>query len=1236
MELGAEDLKRRRRLDRQSGQAVLMGVLALLLLMVSVAAGLNYIGPRATLGEHQAGPYQFGIVQKALRAFAAKNGRLPCPADGTIAQGSANEGLEEFNGSGAAATCKITGSTGVVPWQSIGLTRTDALDGYQSRIGYAVTAVESAPSQTQKTNFLNPPTHGWNGVDALQVETCTTNCGAASEYAYVLISYGHDRAGAYLLSGSRISAPASGTDEYANAIDSAFTGGPGNTAFEIWPYRTDSAAGTSYFDDVIGFETGNQVDCDIGIAVESQCKLAGGGGNTESAPGNTGNDYGSSTGSAAQNNNPNAPAYAAQNSDAGAQAASTGTINNTYSCGSGSTYCPGSTNAGSLANTYAYSGCSGNSCTATSSGECLNLVGNLGTVCVHDPVYGTGIFVGNGGQNGDWVGPNHGDSCPQCSVPGTVNYMIPNQTLTYDLASSYKSWAFVDYLVDGGMQVQVDGYQAGAWSITGDVSVGSTTINNVSPTTDLAIGQSIVNVSYFSNYTVITGINGNQLTVSQPATGTATGASLIAMDSGFNFSGYVTAGSAEIDNIALPTISSTNQTQTNGPYSISTLMNALAVGDTITGSGIPVGTVITAVSSSGLSVTISNAAFVTESPTNLFATPWIKIGTSILSNGSDTNVLSGTQISGIITSGSLSMTNVAPAASLAAGQLIAGPGISPGTIIESITTGASGTVLTLSQAATTSNTGYFLVATNDLITSPVTGDLTSGSDTIENVSSTVGITSGQTISGDGIPSGTTVTGVTGTTLTMSQSANATGSTVRLFFTTRVPVTGITGDFTSGSSLIANVSDTSGIVVNDHIDSPALPSGAYVTGIASSTSLSMSVNATASQTGAQLSVEPLSPGVVLTGNLTSGSTSITNVSSTSGLLAGEVIAASGLPSGTYITNIVSSTQLSVSQAATATTTGVTLVIIKGTPIIATIGNVTDGSESVTSVSPTTGLSTGEFVTNVNLQDGTAITAVASSALSISQVAIGTQQAAALAAGNRPQVTSIFMTATLTSGSTSVTNMPASVQPGLGASVWGLGIPAGTVSTALSGTTMTLSQSATLSQTSSIHFNYSMCPGPQTSSGGLYGAPNDERGATTQIAPIVQHPSAAVAASIPSQIWPQPGTAGSGTNSANSNPNSLSGNYIDQRDNQFSSLQFTDQFGNPIKFNVLVLQVLPYIYANGQSCTISGGVNTCDYGMLFEGAKGCYTDVYSARCTMQGVDEWWNPPVQVTMDCGQYGQ
>jgi microcystin-dependent protein len=62
----------------------------------------------------------------------------------------------------------------------------------------------------------------------------------------------------------------------------------------------------------------------------------------------------------------------------------------------------------------------------------------------------------------------------------------------------------------------------------------------------------------------------------------------------------------------------------------------------------------------------------------------------------------------------------------------------------------------------------------------------------------------------------------------------------------------------------------------------------------------------------------------TGNITNGSTGITNVGSTTNLVAGMPISAPGLPTGTTITAVGAAT-ITLSQAAIATTVGVALVI-----------------------------------------------------------------------------------------------------------------------------------------------------------------------------------------------------------------------------------------------------------------------------------------------------------------------
>src|SRR6266581_4002969 len=59
-------------------------------------------------------------VREAIIGFAQANGRLPCPADGSIAAGLANAGTEQLIGT------SCTAFFGVVPWATLGAPETDA------------------------------------------------------------------------------------------------------------------------------------------------------------------------------------------------------------------------------------------------------------------------------------------------------------------------------------------------------------------------------------------------------------------------------------------------------------------------------------------------------------------------------------------------------------------------------------------------------------------------------------------------------------------------------------------------------------------------------------------------------------------------------------------------------------------------------------------------------------------------------------------------------------------------------------------------------------------------------------------------------------------------------------------------------------------------------------------------------------------------------------------------------
>lgn len=109
---------------------------------------------------------------------------------------------------------------------------------------------------------------------------------------------------------------------------------------------------------------------------------------------------------------------------------------------------------------------------------------------------------------------------------------------------------------------------------------------------------------------------------------------------------------------------------------------------------------------------------------------------------------------GSVTSGSTTLTVQEPL-SAAAGTPIFGHGIATGATVASVN--SAGTIVTMSAAATAN------------MTETRTGTIQSGLTTIV-VSSSTGLVKGMPVSGTGILPGTTITGIAGTTITLSQAA----------------------------------------------------------------------------------------------------------------------------------------------------------------------------------------------------------------------------------------------------------------------------------------------------------------------------------------------------------------------------------------------------------------------------------------------------------------------------------
>ena len=187
---------------------------------------------------------------------------------------------------------------------------------------------------------------------------------------------------------------------------------------------------------------------------------------------------------------------------------------------------------------------------------------------------------------------------------------------------------------------------------------------------------------------------------------------------------------------------------------VNTTAGAFAVGQEISGAGIPAETKIEAVDVATHTLTLSLAAEVTQG--------------AAAGEGKLFGPSTGT---GTLTEKSKEVKEVANAAAFHAGEEISGAGIPAGTTIAAVEPGGVAETLELSEEVEAGKSGSAVRLTS------------TGSPTVENVATTTGaFAEGQEISGPGIPSGTTIAGVEPSgpgTLALSAAATATGSHVAL-------------------------------------------------------------------------------------------------------------------------------------------------------------------------------------------------------------------------------------------------------------------------------------------------------------------------------------------------------------------------------------------------------------------------------------------------------------------------
>lgn len=291
------------------------GMVALLLLVLLATVALTAVMARVDpsterdLAARKITIANLEKVETALAIFTMQNRRLPCPASGEGLRATSppfpvgtESRLVLLDGSTTRYICQVTGPTnpnqlsiilvqqhqthGIVPWRTLGLRRTDVIDGWGNFLSYRVHPELVKPDVMDLSschpNGTGPLASGGNedGRCKSCVGTSMQNCtppgaftlgkglrivGPANQVvmdplgtvasnngaAYVVVSHGENGAGAYSAAGvPQAGLPAAGTNEGLNfaTATAKFGEAPYPSYFDGTP---SFVVGSNYFDDLV-------------------------------------------------------------------------------------------------------------------------------------------------------------------------------------------------------------------------------------------------------------------------------------------------------------------------------------------------------------------------------------------------------------------------------------------------------------------------------------------------------------------------------------------------------------------------------------------------------------------------------------------------------------------------------------------------------------------------------------------------------------------------------------------------------------------------------------------------------------------------------------------------------------------------------------------------------------------------------------------------------------------------
>lgn len=206
---------------------------------------------------------RLAMIEDALRVFAERNLRLPCPADGELPKTDANYGVEaDTPGTctgGAVAANFNSGNAvgGVLPVKALNLPSEMMYDAWGRRFSYAA---DKRYTATDAFSKYKRSSAGLNGLEVTVKQGALSN--VISNAIYVLVSHGQNGHGAFFDTFDapyKLDVSATNTDELDNAsVDGAFADDFDNV-FVVREAFEDPSNINERFDDLVRFKSRSEL-----------------------------------------------------------------------------------------------------------------------------------------------------------------------------------------------------------------------------------------------------------------------------------------------------------------------------------------------------------------------------------------------------------------------------------------------------------------------------------------------------------------------------------------------------------------------------------------------------------------------------------------------------------------------------------------------------------------------------------------------------------------------------------------------------------------------------------------------------------------------------------------------------------------------------------------------------------------------------------------------------------------